>query len=82
MSRLIHQTNKNPGPGQYGPDTTTQNKVIDSNRSITYDSKTGISVKPAPGRSFGKSGLTRDNSGLRELSTLPFNTSQQSKLIT
>lgn len=34
-------------------------------------SRAGYQGKSMPGISFTKSGLTRDNSGLRELSTLP-----------
>ena len=62
--RVVHDTNflhnQNPGPGQYGPSTTTNA----SSRGVS-ELKLG---KLIPGQSFGKSGLTRDNSGQRELS--------------
>jgi hypothetical protein len=71
QSRLVHNINSNPGPGQYGPSTTTGTRNLVAGKAVTYDSKHGlVHIKAPPGQSFGKSGLSRDQSGIRDLGAI------------
>ena len=54
---VTHQVGETPGPGAYGRSISPKDLGIHSHKAQNA------------GKSFGKSGLTRDNSGIRMLAT-------------
>lgn len=40
-TRMLHQINTNPGPGDYGPPVTIRNKLEASNRGTINNSRAG-----------------------------------------